>query len=66
MATKPTPAEIPTNADSMPEEQQHPQFAPGQTVRDIYGKVRVVAEQIGCAVFVDGGWLHPTKVFPVG
>jgi hypothetical protein len=36
-------------------------------VRDIYGRAHVVAEQIGCAVFVEGGgWFHPTKVFPVG
>ncbi|MFN7588372.1 MAG: hypothetical protein ACK501_01210 [Planctomycetota bacterium] len=40
---------------------------PGQKVRDIYGRAHVVAEQIGCAVFVEGGgWFHPTKVFPVG
>jgi hypothetical protein len=67
MATKPTPAEILTDADAMPEEPQHPQFAAGQRVRDLFGRVHVVAEQIGCAVFVEGGgWFHPTKVFPVG
>jgi hypothetical protein len=65
MATKPTPAEIPTDADSsLPEDYVHQQFEPGQKVRDSYGKVHVVAEQVGCAVFVaGGGWFHPTKVF---
>lgn len=66
MATKPTPTEIPTDPDAMPDEPQHPQFEPGQKVRDVFGKVHVVAEQVGCAVFVEGGgWFHPTKVFPV-
>ena len=67
MATKPTPAEIPTDADAMPEDHVHPQFEPSQKARDVFGRVHVVAEQIGCAVFVEGGgWFHPTKVFPVG
>ena len=65
MATKPTPTEIQTDADAMPDEPQHPQFVPGQKVRDVFGRVHVVAEQIGCAVFVEGGWFHPTKVFLV-
>jgi len=67
MATKPTPTEIPTDADAMPEDPQHAHFTPGQKVRDVFGHVHVVAEQIGCAVFAEGGgWFHPTKVFPVG
>ena len=68
MATKPTPAEIPTDADdTLHEEPQHRQFAPGQKVRDIFGKVHVVAEQVGCAVFVvGGGWFHPSKIHPAG
>ena len=68
MATKSTPAEITTDADyTLPEEPQHPQFAPGLKVRDIYGRMHEVVEQVGCAVFVaGGGWFHPTKVFPVG
>lgn len=66
MATKPTPAEITTDADAMPEDHAHPQFEPSQKARDVLGRVHLVAEQIGCAVFVEGGgWLHPTKVFPV-
>lgn len=66
MATKSKPAAITTEADdTLHEDPQHPQFAPGQKVRDIYGRTHVVAEQVGCAVFVaGGGWLHPTKVFP--
>jgi hypothetical protein len=67
MATKPTPTEIPTDAYAMPEDHAHPQFEPGQKVRDVFGRVHVVAEQVGCAVFIaGGGWFHPTKVFPVG
>lgn len=68
MATKSTPAQITTDADdTLPEEPQHPQFAPGQKVRDIYGMVHVVAEQIGCSVYVVGqnGWFHPTKVYAI-
>lgn len=56
MATKSKPAEITTDADdTLPEEPQHPQFAPGQKVRDIYGKGHVVVEQIGCAVYLRAG-----------
>ena len=67
MATKSKPTEITTDTDdTLHEEPQHPQFEPGERVRDIYGRMHVVVEQVGCAVFVvGGGWFHPTKVFPV-
>ena len=67
MAKKSKPARIPTDADaSLPEDHVHPQFVPGQKVRDVFGKVHEVTEQIGCAVFVaGGGWFHPAKVFLV-
>lgn len=54
--------------ETLHEEPQHPQFAPGEKVRDIFGKVHTVAEQIGCSVYVVGqnGWFHPSKIHPVG
>lgn len=44
-----------------------PEFAPGALVRDCYGAVHEVREQVGCAVYVKGqrGWFHPTKLFLV-
>ena len=52
--------------DAVPEP-DYPTFAPGTRVRDVYGNVHVVAEQVGCAVYVRGSnaWFHPTKVFVV-
>ena len=67
MAKKSKPARIPTDADtSLPDDHVHPQFAPGQKVRDVFGKEHEVAEQVGCAVYLKGqaGWVHPTKLFP--
>lgn len=67
MAKKSKPAALPTDADaSLPEDHVHPQFVPGQKVRDVFGKVHVVAEQVGCAVYLRGqaGWCHPAKLFP--
>lgn len=69
MAKKQTPSPATSdNAVAQPEsEHQHPQFAPGQKVRDLYGRVHEVAEQVGCAVYLKGqsGWHHPAKLFPV-
>ena len=67
MAKKSKPASLPTDADaSLPEDHVHPQFATGQTVGDVFGRVHEVAEQVGCAVYLKGqaGWVHPTKLFP--
>ena len=67
MAKKSKPAAIPTDADtSLPQDHQHPVFLPGQKVSDVFGKEHVVAEQVGCAVYVQGSraWFHPTKLFP--
>lgn len=44
----------------------YPKFQPGQGVRSVYGKHLIVAEQLGCQVFVKGStdWYHPTKLIP--
>lgn len=63
----------PSSAQSAPavaqpeSDHQHPQFVPGQKVRDVFGRVHEVAEQVGCAVYLKGqsGWFHPAKLFPV-
>lgn len=40
-------------------------FTPGQRVKDVFGKTRIVVIQIDCQVFFEcGGWMHPSKVFP--
>lgn len=66
MAKKISQSRLPTDTEVAPPEADyhHPQFVPGQRVRDLFGKPHIVAEQIGCSVYVAGqnGWFHPSKV----
>lgn len=67
MAKKISQSKLPTDTDVAPPEAdyQHPQLVPEQWVRDVFGRVQEVAEQIGCAVYLKGqaGWVHPAKLF---
>jgi hypothetical protein len=65
--TKPNDPVPPTPDDYTVPEPDYPTFAPGTRVRDVYGNMHVVAEQVGCAVYARGSnaWFHPAKVFVV-
>lgn len=67
MAMKPKPAEITTDADdTLHEEPQHPQFAPGQKVAISTAACTRSSSRSGAVFVAGGGWFHPTKVYAAG